>query len=459
VGRALDAVQMASPWPCSPAQAAVPALCPAGLVPSNVFFENFEGGFARWPSQLLAGSDLWGGGSFFATSGTYHLYGDDSGVDAVGDDSAVFLNTPVALPADARLQFNHAYGFDNVPGQALWLDGGVLEYSTNGGGAWADASGLITAGATYGGILQSSFGNPLGGRAAFVGESWGYTATQLGLGSLAGQNFQVRFRIGTDQAIGDFGWFIDDVRIYVCQPPPPPAVSIDDVAVPEGSSGTTTAAVTVRLSGTYHSPITVNAATQNGSAQAPGDYAAASTTLNFPVGSTAATFNVAIVGDATSEPNEAFFVNLSNASSGAPIVDVQGEVRIMDDDVSGYFPVPPCRGVDTRGPAGPTGGPALAAATERNFPVAGLCGVPVGAKAVALNVTAVNPSHDGDFRLRAAGSPQPLISTINFKAGRTRANSAVVRLGVAGQITVTTDMPIGSGGTVHFIYDVAGYFR
>ena len=81
---------------------------------------------------------------------------------------------------------------------------------------WNDAGGLITSGAMYGGLVDTCCSNPLGGRSAFVGDSWGYTASQLNLASLAGQSFRYRFYLGTDSSVDEFGWFVDDVRIYTC---------------------------------------------------------------------------------------------------------------------------------------------------------------------------------------------------------------------------------------------------
>jgi hypothetical protein len=82
--------------------------------------------------------------------------------------------------------------------------------------SWSDAGGLISAGAAYGGTIDTCCLNPLGGRPAFVRDSFGYTATQLDLASLAGQNARFRFRIGTDFSFDDYGWFVDDVRVYQC---------------------------------------------------------------------------------------------------------------------------------------------------------------------------------------------------------------------------------------------------
>jgi hypothetical protein len=110
------------------------------------------------------------------------------------------------------MQFSHSFEFE--PG----FDGGVIEYSTNGGTSWTDAGSLIVAGAQYNTTLPTGFGNPLGGRDAFSFPSFGYTATQLNVASLAGQNVRFRFRIGTDNGNNFFalGWLVDDIRIYQC---------------------------------------------------------------------------------------------------------------------------------------------------------------------------------------------------------------------------------------------------
>jgi IPT/TIG domain len=121
-----------------------------------------------------------------------------------------------------------------------------------------------------------------------------------------------------------------------------------------------------------------------------------------------------------------------------------------------FYTLPPCRIVDTRDAAGPSGGPALAAGSVRSFPVAGSCGVPIDARAVAVNLTAVAPSAAGDFRIFPSGSPVPPTSAINFRANLTRANNAVVALGAGGEISLRCDMP---GGASNVVIDVYGYFQ
>ena len=123
-----------------------------------------------------------------------------------------------------------------------------------------------------------------------------------------------------------------------------------------------------------------------------------------------------------------------------------------------FFTVTPCRVADTRNPAGPSGGPALAANAARTFPVVGICGIPSTATAVAINVTVVDETDYGHLRVYPAGDAPPGSSTINFGAGQVRANNAIVPLGLSGQISVQCTMPSGSKGQTHFLFDVTGYF-
>lgn len=126
-----------------------------------------------------------------------------------------------------------------------------------------------------------------------------------------------------------------------------------------------------------------------------------------------------------------------------------------------FYTLPPCRVVDTRQAAGTFGGPALqGGGAQRVFPIAGQCGIPADAKAVAANFTVVQPTGDGDLRLFPSGIATPNISSINFKAGAVRANNGVISLssGAApGSLTVQTD--ISGGATTHFLIDVDGYFK
>lgn len=113
---------------------------------------------------------------------------------------------------------------------------------------------------------------------------------------------------------------------------PTPSLAVSDVLVLEGEAGTTLAQVAVRLSAAATAAVTVQVATANGTATtADGDYVAGSATLVFAPGEMEKTFSVPVRGDKKIEPDETFFVRLSNAS-GAIVGDAEGIVTIGNDD-------------------------------------------------------------------------------------------------------------------------------
>ncbi|HKD11889.1 MAG TPA: hypothetical protein VKE50_07425 [Thermoanaerobaculia bacterium] len=127
---------------------------------------------------------------------------------------------------------------------------------------------------------------------------------------------------------------------------------------------------------------------------------------------------------------------------------------------SSFYSVPPCRLLDTRYPTfgvpNRLGGPALSGGTTRSFPVSGFCGIPTTARAVSANVTVTEPSDAGHLALDADAGSASSTSTINYRAGQTRANNATLRLGPLGTVTASCIQP---SGIVHLILDVSGYWQ
>ncbi len=112
------------------------------------------------------------------------------------------------------------------------------------------------------------------------------------------------------------------------------SLSIDDVSVTEGNSGSTNATFHVTLSAPSSQTVTVKYSTANGTATSGSDYTSVPlTTLTFAPGQTTKAVTVAVKGDTLDEPDETFFVNLS-AATNAIIVDSQGVGTILDDDPS-----------------------------------------------------------------------------------------------------------------------------
>ncbi|HZF13106.1 MAG TPA: glycoside hydrolase family 44 protein [Thermoanaerobaculia bacterium] len=122
-----------------------------------------------------------------------------------------------------------------------------------------------------------------------------------------------------------------------------------------------------------------------------------------------------------------------------------------------FYTVTPCRLLDTRNPTGPYGGPALAANGERTWNLAGQCGIPAAAQAVAINLTITSPTQGGDLRVFPGGSV-PVVSFLNWSAGQIRTNNAVLPLSTDGNAAFSVHLDMG-GGTAQLLADVVGYFQ
>jgi hypothetical protein len=224
-----------------PANATMPApvaACPAGTVTKDVFYDGFENPKSgNWVVSSLNDNPVkdWYYGSevpaplgplIYASNGRDNLWGNDYGLleespDAKPADYAIAMVNTVTLPPGAFLHFQHATDFEIDTFSGDPYDGGVVEYSTDGGATWQDTSALFTNNGPNGTLADADLtSNPLAGRKVFGGVSRGYYSSKATLESLAGQSVKLRFRIGTDEYNPSnqnaYGWFVDDVRVYTC---------------------------------------------------------------------------------------------------------------------------------------------------------------------------------------------------------------------------------------------------
>ncbi|MEP6922925.1 MAG: lamin tail domain-containing protein, partial [Pyrinomonadaceae bacterium] len=114
------------------------------------------------------------------------------------------------------------------------------------------------------------------------------------------------------------------------------SLSVNDVSLAEGNTGTTAFVFTITLSQPAPAGgVSFTAATADGTATvADNDYQLLSPTVfTIPAGSSSTTVTVQVVGDTTTEPNETFSLNISNPTTGVTIADGQGVGTINNDDV------------------------------------------------------------------------------------------------------------------------------
>lgn len=119
----------------------------------------------------------------------------------------------------------------------------------------------------------------------------------------------------------------------------------------------------------------------------------------------------------------------------------------------------PCRLIDTRNqPEEPLGGPALGPGERRTFDVSlSACDVPPTASSIVANLAVTQPAAAGSLRLCAGNAESPAVTSLEFAAGRTRANLVFSRLATDGTKTVAIENL--SAGPAHVILDVSGYFQ
>jgi len=172
-------------------------------VPSNV--ESVETNSLPW---TMAGSPA-GDGQWTTTlvaAGDKRFLGPDVG--EVGDHT--LTSPPLQVAPTGNFTFTFAHNFDFEKDATNFYDGGVVEISNDGGLNWSDIGISLSPG--YTSTLYNQSGNPIGGRGAYCGQSASYPALSTVTANLGttyqGQTVRVRFRVGTDEAVGAQGWQI-----------------------------------------------------------------------------------------------------------------------------------------------------------------------------------------------------------------------------------------------------------
>ncbi|MES2794198.1 MAG: Calx-beta domain-containing protein [Planctomycetota bacterium] len=113
----------------------------------------------------------------------------------------------------------------------------------------------------------------------------------------------------------------------------PPTFSIQNVSINEGDSGPTIIEFVVKRTGSLTFPSSVNYSTSNGTATAGLDYLAKNGTVSFGANIDEVKIQILVTGDLTVEPDEIFFVNLTNPVNGTiPVGQGQAQGTIRNDD-------------------------------------------------------------------------------------------------------------------------------
>jgi hypothetical protein len=161
--------------------------------------------------------------------------------------------------------------------------------------------------------------------------------------------------------------------------------------------------------------------------------------------------NAAIVAAGTGGAISVFATNETDV-----VLDVNGYfVPNTVPNGLGFYPMTPCRLVDTRPnppfPSIVTG--ALAGGTSTSLPIpSSRCNVPATAQAYSLNFTLVPPKPVAYLTAYPTGESVPIVSTLNDPTGSVEANAAIAPAGVGGNIDVFVTQ------TTDLVVDINGYF-
>ena len=165
-----------------------------------LFQDDMEDGLAPW--SATPGLNMWTLTSGDAYSGNFAWFAADP--DNLSNQ-LLTLSSEVALPENATVSFWHK--FDTEAG----FDGGVVEFSNDGGTTWYDLGPLMTQNG-YNDFIPLA-NNPLINGFAFGGSSGGWINTIADMSAFANQNILIRFRFSSDILSPKTGWWVDDVMI------------------------------------------------------------------------------------------------------------------------------------------------------------------------------------------------------------------------------------------------------
>ena len=137
------------------------------------------------------------------------------------------------------------------------------------------------------------------------------------------------------------------------------------------------------------------------------------------------------------------------------IVDINGYFTSVATDANSlsFYPLAPCRIIDTRNATGTFGGPSLMGGVTRTIPVlSSPCNVPSTAQAYSMNYTVVPQGSLGYLTTWPGDVAMPLVSTLNATTGIVTANAAIVPASNDGSIDVFASR------TTDLVIDINGYF-
>jgi subtilisin family serine protease len=304
----------------------------AGAIASVDYLTDLK---TRHGLNIVATSNSWGGGGFSQALLDAITRGANQGIlfVAAAGNSSVNIDSSPFYPAS--YDTTAGAGYDAVISVAsITSTGGLSSFSNYGAtrvdlGAPGSAIWSTVPSNSYASYSGTSMATPhvSGAIALYASANPGRTASQLKTVLLGNTTATTSLsgRTVTGGRLDISKMFGPGVAL--------PDLSINNVSVTEGNSGTISAVFTVTLSAASGNTVTVNYATADGSATAGSDYLTSGGPLSFAPGEISKTFSVTVNGDTAFEGDETFTATLSGASN-ANIADASGTGTILNDDAA-----------------------------------------------------------------------------------------------------------------------------
>ena len=196
-----------------------PGLCGENLQAVQHFFDDLEGTTTAWSSSGTG--DTWNLSGARVTSGVSAFFA----VDPVSVSDQRLVSPSYNLPAGVdqlTLQFQNYQAFETPNGDGRCWDAGVLEVSTDNGASWSQVpqSALLTD--PYDNVIwndqpgNNPITNDYGATLAWCDELQPFVQSVVDLSAWEGQTVRFAWRLGSDGASGNEGWYLDDVLIQSC---------------------------------------------------------------------------------------------------------------------------------------------------------------------------------------------------------------------------------------------------
>ncbi|MCH9650079.1 MAG: M36 family metallopeptidase [Deltaproteobacteria bacterium] len=200
-----------------------PGDCQPGAAAVVEFEDDLEGGATGWTSS--GAGDTWGLSSARTSSGANAFFA----VDPVTQSDQRLISPAISVPSsgsDPTLQFQTYQAFETPNGDGRCWDAGVLEVSTDGGSNWSQVPGSALLTDPYDNIIwndtpgNNPITNDYGATDAWCNMLQPYQASVVDISAWAGMTVNFAWRLGSDSAAGNEGWYIDDVKVQSCDAPP-----------------------------------------------------------------------------------------------------------------------------------------------------------------------------------------------------------------------------------------------